>query len=130
MAIVTGYTKRLDIPHEPGQWMTIRQLSKRQRERAADARTDAVLTRVKGMGLELLREFQGQARPDVQAAMADGANAYDWVTVLQYGLEAWSYEAPLTIENIENLDEATADWAFREVLAFSGPLTEDERKNG
>ena len=130
MALVTGLTKKLDIPGEDGQWITIRQLSWRQRERASEARTDQVMGRLKSMGPDILRELQGaQARPDVQAATADPLTAYDKALVLQFGITAWSYGDKVKPDDIDELDEATADWAAREIIAFSSPPTEEQQKN-
>ena len=127
MGVLTGYTKRVEIPHEPGQWVEIRQLSKRQKEKAADAKTEVALLKAKAMGPELMASLQN-AQPT--AIVRDpGLDAYDWVTVLGFGIAAWSYAESVTVENIEALDETTADWAFKTIQAFSGPPTEDERKN-
>ena len=140
MAIVTGLMKRVEIPNEEGQWLKIRQLSWRQREKASDARTDAVLNRVKGMGAELIKQLQGaETRPEVEGALADPSVNYDKLLVLQYGIAEWSYPEKLTVgvkgklafsDAIENLDDATADWAMREILAFSSPPPEEQQKNG
>ena len=127
MPIVTGITKRIESPHEPGQHAIIRQLSWRQREQAAEVQMNKTLTRVKNIGPELLREFQRAGQPvDVDA---DPAVTYDRGTVLQAGLVAWSYSEEPTPEEIDGLDEATVAWLFGEIIAFSGPLPEEERKN-
>lgn len=127
MPIVTGITKKVESPHEPGEYAVIRQLSWRQREEASDVQTDKALRRMKNVGPELLREFQRAGeRPDPNA---DPANTYDRATVLQSGLVSWSYSEEPKPEEIDGLDEATADWLFREIIAFSGPPAEEERKN-
>jgi len=127
MPIVSGITKRIEHPFEAGVSATIRQLSWRQREEASEEQMNRAMTRVKNIGPELLREFQRtgeQVNPD-----ADPATTYDRGTVIQAGLVSWSYEDEVTPENIDGLDQATADWLFREIIAFSGPRTEEERKN-
>ena len=129
MAIVTGLTKKVDIPHEEGQWMIFRQLSWRQREKASDAKTDSVLARVKSMGTELMRELRGaEDRVDVKKALADPAASYDRSLVLQYGIVDWSYKEKLP-KAVDELDEITAAWAAGEILAFSSPASEEEAKN-
>ena len=127
MGVLTGYTKRVEIPHEPGQWVEIRQLSKRQKEKAADVKTDIALGKAKAMGPELMATIQN-AQPSA-IVREPTVDAYDWATVLTFGIAAWSYAESVTVENIEALDETTADWAFKTILAFSGPPSEDERKN-
>lgn len=126
MPIVTGLTKRLPIPHEKGQWIIIRQLSWRQKEKASEAKTDSVLAWAKTMGAELMREIQSAAsRP----ATLDPADSYDKALVLRFGITDWSYETPLSPDAIDELDDVTAAWAVGEILAFSGPASEEEAKN-
>src|SRR4030067_552195 len=127
MGVLTGYTKRVEIPHEQGQWMEIRQVSKRQKEKAADAKTEVALLKAKAMGPELMATIQN-AQPTA-IVREPTVDAFDWATVLMFGIAAWSSAESVTVENIEALDETTADWAFKTILAFSGPPTEDERKN-
>ena len=82
---------------------------------------------MKNVGPELLREFQKAGeRPD---ANADPANTFDRALVLQSGLVSWSYSDKPTPEDIDGLDEATVDWLFREIIAFSGPPSEEALKN-
>jgi len=129
MAIVTGLTKKVDIPHEEGQWIIIRQLSWRQREKASDSKTDSVLARVKSMGVDLMHELRGaEKRADVKAALADPAASYDRSLVLQFGIVDWSY-GKFAPEIVDDLDEITAAWAVEQILAFSGPASEEEAKN-
>ena len=130
MAIVTGLTKKVDIPHEEGQWIIIRQLSWRQREKASDAKTDSVLARVKSMGVDLMHELRGaEDRADVKKALADPAASYDRSLVLEFGIVDWSYKEKLP-KAVDDLDEITAVWAAEQILAFSSPASEEEVKNG
>lgn len=127
MAIVSGITKKIEIPHESGEWVVIRQLSWRQREQASEVQTNRQFTRVKSIGPELLRAFE---RAGERVAIdADPANTYDRGTILQSGVVSWSYSKEPKPEEIDGLDETTADWLFHEIIAFSGPPTEQERKN-
>lgn len=131
MGIVTGINKRLDIPHEPGEWMMIRKLSWRQLQTASDARTASVMQTVKAMGGEVLRELQGaREREDVQTAAADPLTGYDLGDLLRAGIEAWSYSMSVNRESIDALDDETARWAGRAILDFNAPRQGDERKNG
>lgn len=125
MAIVTGFTKRVEIPHEEGQWLTIRQLSKRQREKAAEAKLNSVMKLAKSMGRDLMDRL-GKGQPSTDGNPND---AYDWPTVLRYGIAEWSYKEPVSPDAIDGLDEMTADFAFEQILAFSVPVSEEEAKN-
>ena len=125
MAIVKGITKRAEIPHEPGEWMELRRLSWRQLEQASDAQSDAALQRIKKLGGDLIGALRGLAGDQEQ----NPAAKYDRAVVLKSGIVNWSYNVPVTPENIDDLDKETADWAVEEILGMHAPRTEEERKN-
>lgn len=125
MAIVKGITKRAEIPHEPGEWMELRRLSWRQLEQASDAQSDAALDRMKRLGGDLLKALRDTVSNQEQNPTAK----YDQAAVLKSGIVNWSYNVPVTPENIDDLDKETADWAVEEILGMHAPRTEEERKN-
>ena len=123
MAIVSGVTKRMPIPHEPDEWMELKRLSWRQKELAAEIQSDAMLKRLKQMGGDLVKALQAVGKKQEQ----DPVTKYDQGTVLKAGIVKWSYDAEINDENIEALDEETANWAMREILSMN--KTEEEQKN-
>lgn len=125
MAIVTDTTRRIAIPHEPNEWLEVRRLSWRQLEMAAEVQTESMLKRLKAMGGDLVKALQKAGKEQEQ----DPTAKYDRGTVLQAGIIRWSYSAETTKANIDALDEETAAWAFKEILALNNPRTEEERKN-
>jgi len=126
MAIITNATRRVPVPHEPSEWMELKRLSWRQLERAEEVQSDNLLPRMKKMGGDIINALQEVGREQKQ----DPAAKYDKGTVLGWGIVKWSYDAEVSKENIDALDEKTADWAFREILSLNEPRTEDEQKNG
>jgi len=115
----------VDIPHEPGEWMELKKLSWRQLALAADIQTDETIGRLKKMGSDLFKSLSNEkAKQD-----ADLKLQYDRGFVLEAGISRWSYDAEVTKESIETLDEKTAKWAFEEILSLNEPLSADERKN-
>lgn len=126
MAIVSNVTRRAEIPHEPGEWVEIRRLSWRQLEKASDLQTNASLARMRALGGDLL----GALRSSSSQQQADPAASYDRAFVLNAGIVRWSYDVPVSPESIDLLDEETAAWVFREILALHKPRTEEEQKNG
>lgn len=131
MPLVTGLTKRLEVPHEEGAWIIIRQLGWHKKDEAKRKRAREGLETIKAMGSEVLREIQdAENSPDVQAALARPAATYDQATILRFGIVQWSYDEAVTPNLIDDLDEETAAWAFQEIIAYSSPPPEDERKNG
>ena len=118
--LVRSVTKRLEIPHEPGETMTLQRLSWSQLDQAREASTMASLAKAAKMGPELIMALR-QSTDDE----ASEGSQYDKATVLCYGISDWSYDAEVTAANIDMLDEQTADWAFAEILK----LNDDDSKN-
>lgn len=138
MALVTKITRILEVPHEPGETITIRHLSARQLEEAREARVNAAIDRMRHQGAELVKVFHDAGREqlekaagvkseDVDAALEDPLNDYDRFTLLMHAVVDWTYEQKVPKnpfdrkELIGELDEVTVDWLAREVLAFSIP---------
>lgn len=125
MALVTNVIKRVDIPHEENEWMELRKLSWKQREKASDVSSDAILSRMKQMGGDIIKAF----RETTQEQEADPSKGYDRATILYMGIARWSYDAKIDHGTIDDLDEETAAWAFKEILDMNKPRTEEETKN-
>ena len=135
MALTKRLTRKIDIPHEPGEHLTIRQLGWRDLEAARQAQQRAAMRNVKDMGgdvLKVLRDARGQA--EIAQADADPLTAYDLGTLLHFGITGWSYTddegkpVPVTPDTIDQLDEKTARWA---ALAIVGAdEAEAAAKNG
>jgi len=125
VALVTGITRKVEIPHEPGEWMELKRLSWRQLEVAAEVQTDILFKRIKKMGSDIVSAFQRAGKEQE----VDPYTKYDRETVLQVGILKWSYDAEVNKASIDSLDEETAEWAFREILSLNKPRTEEEQKN-
>lgn len=120
MLIGQVFTK-LDIPHEPGEWVEVRKLNHKTLARAAQVRSEAGISSMKSLGAELLTALR-QAKDEVQKELASTAvsvDAYDRDLVLQGGVVRWSYAAPVTPESLGDLDEATAKWLASEIVTRS-----------
>lgn len=112
--IVKSITKQVDIPHEPGEWMLFKRLSWRQLDEASDIASDASFERIKKMGAEMVEAL----RTTIKVVEAPQAN-YDRAYVLNTGIVKWSYSDEVNQENIDALDEATAAWAYAEILKLN-----------
>ena len=129
--------RRIELPHEPEQWVEVRQLNYLQLDLARDifqmrnmdrmARLD---TKTRQQIAELRIAILQAEKPTVAAIVepADPLAGYDVQTLLQAGVIAWSYDEAVTPESVDQLDEATAEYVARELV----PKTESEtdRKNG
>ncbi len=125
MALVANITKKVDIPHEEGEWLEVRRLSWRQKQKAEDTAKDLMMERMKKLGGDVLAVLRNLDEKQEQAPQAQ----YDQGAILRAGIAAWSYDAKVNPDTVESLDEETATWAFNEILSFNKPRTEEERKN-
>ncbi len=124
--MLTGrITRRLDIPHEPGEWMEFRMLSGKQLDEAREVRTQKVAAMLRAMGGEVLKAVRDEDESEGQ----DPLLAFDVDTLLYHGIVGWSYDAPVTRATIDQLDARTREWAAR-VLATWHVESEADRKNG
>ena len=120
MLIGQTFTK-LDIPHEPGEWVEVRKLNHKTLARAAQVRSEQGISSMKSLGGELLTALR-QAKEEVETAIKSpevSVEAYDRDLVLQAGVVRWSYTAPPTPETLGELDEVTARWLHREIVTRS-----------
>ena len=127
MALISNLAVRRDIPHEPGEWIEFRPLGWLDLERARTAQTSRVLRNAREMGAEVFSSLTDRERPAETAA--DPLAGYDRWELLSASIAGWSYADRLNKDAIARLDEQTALWAAREVLALSEPPTEEQLKN-
>lgn len=127
-------TRKVDVPHEPGEWFLFRKLSGKELEEAAVARRAQVLASVRTIGPDLLREIQALRAGAPEVAEGDPLDMYDVDVLLQRGVCDWSYvdgdgaPVPVTPESLADLDHQTRRWAAGEVLSLALSTSVD-RKN-
>ena len=127
MALRSGIVTRQEIPGEDGEWVDLRQLGWKDLDSARRARQTDSFDSLRAMGKDLYQMIQ-ETRSDTSAASEiDPLTMYDLGTVLELGIAAWSYDAPVTPETIATLDPETADWAARQIVGVRE--SEDDRKN-
>lgn len=127
--LTSQFTERREIPHETDQWMVFKLLSWKALDDARTARQIGALRSLSGVA-DVVRELQtARTNGEVVAAESDPTNDYDRSSLLKAGIKAWSYDAPVTPENIADLDEATAEWAAKEIVHMH-VRTQTEREAG
>ena len=128
MGLVAETTRqRVDVPHEDGEWVEIAPLTWADLETARRIKTEDAIKQAALFSADTLRGIQSQQ--DGAATAPDPADGLDVATVLHAGVKAWSYAEPVTRENIDRLDEPTAQWAFAEIAGRS-VLSKEEQGNG
>ena len=101
--------------------VTIRKLSGRSLEKAAEARQIALGSTVRSFGPDLIETFRKTKRDETPEAQAQARySGYDRHTVLTAGVVRWTADKGLR-EGIEDLDEAAAEKLFRAILELSLP---------
>lgn len=93
-------TRRIDLPHEPGQWV--------------EARMPSMM-------------IMAQARTAARLAGVDDFDAFTYANhLLRACVTGWSYEAEVTAENIDEIDDTTAALVIGEI---TGTVEPGEQKN-
>lgn len=120
MAIITDESMRYPIPHEPGQWVMLKQLNGAQMDVADQAQTAKVMERLgpilKALGPDANQQSQAQAEAQDPDDIKVRRAGYDPETLIQYALDDWSYEQPMIPENIARLDAFTRDWLWDTIV--------------
>ena len=136
MALVSVIPVKRDIPHEPGQWMELRQLNRSQLREARKKQEREQREVIKDFGAQFLRDMQSdtaeQSREKLQklALIQEyDVDSYDIDTLLRKGIASWSYDKTCETDQIDLLDPVTARWAAQAILNLGKPKTEEQEKN-
>lgn len=108
MGVVTGRTKRIE-PSDGG-WIDIRALSWVTMDTARSKKIAQLA--------DVMKALRDVPLPAQNGTKPDRLAGYDLGTVLRHGVVAWSYGDEV---NVEELDDATAQWAARQILDHSLP---------
>jgi len=112
-------TQVIGVPHDEPQTITIQKLSGRWVERAQAAAAAGI---VQGRGFaEKMQRLLSGSEEDAKAFIADPFNGYDRATVLQGGITGWSYDLPVTADNIGKLDDDICEFVAGEILKLTKP---------
>ena len=135
--LVSKIVEKLDIPHEEGQWVEIRNLSWTAMEEAVNNKQERDIGQVKRMGGDVFEAIMRSSKDgnedkgESKEKKSRGATfeSYDMETLLRKAIISWSYDGKPTVERIQDLDARTAKWLAREIYERNKPDTEEEAKN-
>lgn len=127
MALVSDTTRRIDLPHEDGAWVELRQLSGRQLRKIQKAKMKEAAESLKLMGPELMGSLSGFSSKDLVEADKDPLAEYDIDALLEAGIVAWSYEEEVDHDTIGLLDQETETFI---ALALIGVEEEEAKVKG
>ena len=115
--ITSNVTDTLEIPHEPGTTITIRMLSHGALKKARDNRLFDLAKMLSGVSMPTISPDE---KSEVEEAEEeDPLIGYDITTVLHKGIKSWSYPDPCKPANIDELDDATADFVAKAIINLS-----------
>lgn len=119
-------TRRVEIPHEEGQWIELKELSGRQLRKIRKLKFKESIADTRAMGGELMQALGGFSQEDVKKAQKDPdpLAEYDMDALLEAGIVAWSYEEEVNSDNIGQLDQKTERLI---ALALVGVEEEEEK---
>ena len=128
--LTNGVKQRIELAHEPGQWIEIQPLSWRIHQEARQLRT-AQRFRDSIRSVAELGEDFATARELTEGQGGDAArdveDEYEVAKLLHASIVGWSYDAEVTPANIDSLDQQTVDVVLDALLPRR---TEAARKNG
>lgn len=126
MALRKDVTRQLDLPHEPGEYVTVRLPGYHDLNRAREVRLFKQI--------RFMRELGSQPRvespppdPDAPVVPVDPLAAFDLDTLLETCIAGWSYPDKVTPDTIHSLDEVTAEYVGRQLVVQ--PESEAAQKN-
>jgi hypothetical protein len=142
MAFVGKQTKTIEIPHEPGNTVTIRRPRRRALREAADTRQEKALNRVRALGgasfLAEMRAAQDTGKPaadtpapataagetaPAEPTAAELAAAFDQDELLLAGIVGWAGpeydDTPVDADAIADLDPTTAQWLAEQIAEYA-----------
>jgi hypothetical protein len=127
----------IPLPFDPPHTVTVRKLTGRELEAAAEAQRDGIANGRARAWPTLLRRalVKGATDPEVLKAIRDPLTGYDRFTLVRTGLVAWSYPLPIkrsdttatgttvitVVDAVEDLDDEAVDFIATEVLRLTKP---------
>jgi hypothetical protein len=114
--LIKSITQQFDIPGEAGEKLTLRRLSWKEAEAATEAKQAKSLRLVRDLGADLIKSIQDSEQAAQEAPVEQ---RYDKSVVLRSGIVGWTYEDAVTPENIELLDDSTAEFAFKKIIELT-----------
>ena len=116
--MLVGAVTRLNIPHESGEWIEVRQLSGLELDEASDVQVLKITKRLGSIDAATIDALRtGRDGAEAPAAQQDPALSYDAETLLKYAVVGWSYTQYQCDEQTKRLlDAVTLKWLVSEIV--------------
>ena len=112
-------TDRIELEHEPGEWIEIKPVSWMVLRDARAARVARAIEPFIKLGPEGIAALQGQPSRNGDMPQDEDAEEYDREMLLRKSVVAWSYEHPVTEPNVDDLDEETATVVYKRAVTLN-----------
>lgn len=126
--IVGSRIDKVEIPHEPGNFIHLRELSGLELDEAQELRSNTALKKYASLGketIETLREGNSNNSGELDAARALAMQSnprldYDWQFIIDKAVVGWSGPDYNTVELTDDskklFDKVTRDWLVDEII--------------
>ena len=129
--LISETTRPIEVPNEAGQQIIIRKLTRKKLRKAADARQLVAITKLRELGgAEFLKEVRSISVEQEDANADDVLRQFDEDKLLELGVVGWTYDEPYSVEALDRLDPATAEYVARQIVAYSRGELEDATERG
>ena len=113
-------TDRIELEHEPGEWIEIKPVPWTVLRDAREARVRRAIAPFVSLGPEGIAALQGQGQSrNGDMPEDEHPEEYDRETLLRKSVVAWSYEQPVNEPNIGDLDEETATVVYQRAVKLN-----------
>ena len=107
-------TRKIDIPHEEGQWIEVRDLTRKEITESKRLKMVETMTSMKDFG-DIMQMFTGMTTiKDVPITV----ESYDLDYVLEKAITGWSYDEEAGPESISRLDQKTSELVACDLLGI------------
>lgn len=113
---------RLDIPHEPEEWVEVRPVTGYEMDEAEDAITVDYVKKF-GSSLDVLIKYASERESTERSG---SYKAYDWLVLFKHAVLKWSYSEEPSPATFKRLDTETRDWLHRTIVEMNKRPPEKE----
>jgi len=108
--LISKATRKIDIPHEAGEWIEVRDLTRKEITEAKRRKTTATIKDF----ADIMELFAGRK---VDPTVRETTESYDIDYVLEAAIVGWSY-GEFSLDDVARLDQKTAEYVARDLLGI------------
>jgi len=123
MSFFASHTQKTIVPpSDPDATITIQKLPGRHLRAAREQEQFASIAQFRKFGgAELQKELAALPKGEADKVRRDPLTGYHIPTLLEHGVKAWSFDAPITPDGLADADDDDQEFIDREILRLSKP---------